>query len=538
VPRWAPRLLAWHRGELALAEGPAPPGRPAGATVGPNVNVTANAARIESESFVAIDHTDPQRLIAAANWINGANQACFWSADGGRTWTGLTMPLGGADFHSDPGVAWDSRGMAYQCALAIAGNQAHIQVVRSGDGGRTWSAPEFVHTSRGNDKELMAVNAVAGAACPDLVCVSWSDLAARSLHAACATAGTAPWADRVLATGSHTGSVPAFGPDGEVWVSWQNMTRGEIAVAGSADCGQTWSPVVTVAPLRASFDIGIVAMCDRRVLIYPALDVDRSGGPRRGHLYVAWNDAAPGSNCPPCVNPPCACSTACNTDVFFARSEDGGQTWSAPVAVHERATEADQFNPWLAVDDTDGAVRVMWYDTRSDPARRRSDVYFRESADGGLSWSGEVLVTTAPSDETTAGADPNQYGDYNGLATFACRSFPIWTDRRSGASEQIYTARVDSGGAPPPDLGNALRAVADPALAPLLSWSDLGAGEVDYRVYRGDDPDFATIAPALLGSSGGGDVVAYLDATAPATPGVSFYKVRGLGPCAAELTTW
>jgi hypothetical protein len=46
------------------------------------------------------------------------------------------------------------------------------------------------------------------------------------------------------------------------------------------------------------------------------------------------------------------------------------------------------------------------------------------------------------SDETTAGASPDQYGDYEGLAVRNGNAYPFWTDRRVQAPEQIFTGKI------------------------------------------------------------------------------------------------
>ena len=100
---------------------------------------------------------------------------------------------------------------------------------------------------------------------------------------------------------------------------------------------------------------------------------------------------------------------------------------------------------WLVVDPTTGAVGVMYYDTVNDSTRKKTDVYFQVSNDGGVTWGTPTKVTTAMTNETITGADSgNQYGDYNSLSGYAGLFFPSWTDRRSGAKEEIWTAPISN----------------------------------------------------------------------------------------------
>jgi hypothetical protein len=129
--------------------------------------------------------------------------------------------------------------------------------------------------------------------------------------------------------------------------------------------------------------------------------------------------------------------------------------------INDQLSLNDQFNQWLALDETTGALGIIYYDTIADPGRLKTDVWYQRSTDGGATWSWAVKVTTAQTDETVAGADfGNQYGDYNGLSANAGILFPSWTDRRNGINEEIWTVKLDetpvAGTLPDaPTIGNA-----------------------------------------------------------------------------------
>ena len=166
-------------------------------------------------------------------------------------------------------------------------------------------------------------------------------------------------------------------------------------------------------------------------------------------VYAVWTDLSGETGCTAASNEPGTSATsACKTRIWFAKSANGGTTWGAPVKLNNPSGKNDQFNPWLAVDETNGAIAVMYYDTVNDTNRKKTDVYYQSSFDDGATWGTATKITTAQTDETSSGADSgNQYGDYNGLSGYAGVFFPSWTDRRNAASEEIWTAKVtDSGG--------------------------------------------------------------------------------------------
>src|SRR5205085_5635843 len=119
------------------------------------------------------------------------------------------------------------------------------------------------------------------------------------------------------------------------------------------------------------------------------------------------------------------------------------------VKLNNQSGLNDQFNPFLAVDETNGTIGAIYYDTVADSGRLKVDVYYQMSSDGGATWQPAVKVTTAMTDETVAGADSgNQFGDYNSLSGFGNAFFPSWTDRRNNAKEEIWTAKVTTSTAP------------------------------------------------------------------------------------------
>jgi hypothetical protein len=77
-----------------------------------------------------------------------------------------------------------------------------------------------------------------------------------------------------------------------------------------------------------------------------------------------------------------------DADIYFARSVDGGSTWGASVRVNHDAAGYWQFEPDIAIDAA-GIVHVVWSDSRAGD----DDIYYARSADGGQTWSAEVRVS-------------------------------------------------------------------------------------------------------------------------------------------------
>jgi len=95
--------------------------------------------------------------------------------------------------------------------------------------------------------------------------------------------------------------------------------------------------------------------------------VDRSEGPRKGWVYAAWTDRNGTAADPDCAG----VASASNANVYYSRSSDGGTTWSPPAVVHTNPANTDQFNQWMDVDPSDGAVYVASTTPETTRAARR-----------------------------------------------------------------------------------------------------------------------------------------------------------------------
>lgn len=84
------------------------------------------------------------------------------------------------------------------------------------------------------------------------------------------------------------------------------------------------------------------------------------------------------------------CTRNSNSDICAARSTNGGSTWSAGVRVNDDSGTSLQYRPSLVADPSNaGKVYMAWSDERNF----YGDIYFSQSSDGGNSWSANTRVT-------------------------------------------------------------------------------------------------------------------------------------------------
>jgi hypothetical protein len=395
------------------------------------------------ETAIRVNRYEPRRIVAASKNLepgapegySGQQMAIFYSSDGGASWGQSYLPWAAGDLHmGDPSVDWTSDGTAWATIVGVnASSPLLIRAYRSTDGGATWTLDNTLSSASGfNDKDMMWVDHGPTSPFKDNVYVVWD------------VDGVGKMARRIGATGSWQAPIPVgygAGMDvktnqyGDVFV----FMPGTPGVAKSTDGGASFGPTVRIATTFAGGGYLVPANNSRGVLVYLVGGAYRTAA--RNEVYAAWNDL---NGDPTCASGLDANST-CKSRIYFARSTDGGASWSVPLEINDPAALDDQFDPWLVVDDVTGRLAVSYYDTVGDSSRTSVNVYYQSSPDGGQSWSSPIKVSSAATNETTAGASWFQYGDYAGMDGYGGVFFPVWTDRRSGGPEEIWTAAIHDG---------------------------------------------------------------------------------------------
>lgn len=147
----------------------------------------------------------------------------------------------------------------------------------------------------------------------------------------------------------------------------------------------------------------------------PALAVD----PSTGDLLLSWVGG-----------------DSTGWSLYFARSGDQGQSWSAPALVTGRANEVHphgESSPRL-VAATGGRVALTWASSIEVPGRRwpATEIRLSRSADGGATWTAPITLN----DDTAHAAAGHQFhgAAWSGDSTLIVS----WLDEREGAALEIH----------------------------------------------------------------------------------------------------
>lgn len=417
-------------------------------SVGANTRTSGAQTSPRSESAISINPWAPSFVIASSNSIStGGAQAMFYSADGGTSWGQTYLPFTSTDTsHSDPTADWTSDGVGWSATIGIKGGTLKMRMYRSTDNGQTWIFDNtFSGNQRNTDKEMIWIDHSPSSPYKNNVYAIWHNSNPAYVNRRTASG----WGTPLKVSGSET-SGTAIGGDiktnafGDVFGFWPATGNSRIVMAKSATGGASYAAAKAIATTYDSYDIGVPSFASRRALIYVAGGAYRTS--TKNLVYATWTDLSGETGCTaPANEPGTNAASTCKTRIWFSRSADGGTTWETPRKLNNQAAKNDQFNQWLAVDESNGTVGVMYYDTIDDSTRKKTNVYYQVSTDDGATWSAALKVTTAMTDETVSGANSgNQYGDYNGLAGYLNRFLPSWTDRRDNAKEEIWTAPISN----------------------------------------------------------------------------------------------
>lgn len=419
-----------------------------------NVKASGKQPFPVNETPIAADPTNSNNLITGGNDYNCTTFVAHWvSGDGGETWNGGCDALanGNTQGIADPIVGYDLSGAVYRGSIQAPYNDLapwNIAVAKSMDNGITWGTPVIainIHNSS-SDKPWLEIDNNAGSPFKNTLYISvdqsqsdgtWRVYVTRSTDGGATwnAVAVSPKVNPPLFTGF---SDLAIGADGTVYLTYTacsaNGPTGDcggttqtIYLQKSTDGGKTWSAQIPIGTAQLAPDsegcyYGCVPNTGIDVLDLPVIAIDNSGGAYSGRLYcVDYN------------------WTGSFMQVQVSSSNDGGNSWSAPVPVAPPDDTHDQFYPWLSVSST-GLVGVTWLDRRNDPNNINYESYGTYSSDGGQTFATNIKMASKPSNPFNDGFGGTFMGDYSGNIWVGKKLYASWTDTRGN------TAADEAGG--------------------------------------------------------------------------------------------
>ncbi len=418
------------------------------------VNVNANGQNIigdaANECVISVDPTDGNKMTIVWRQFNDVTSnfrqgGWGYTTDAGITWT-FPGVLENNVFRSDPVSKSDETGNFFYLSLQSNVQQSFFcdDMWRSTNGGQSWTLISGEQGGGGGDKEWFTIDKTNGPghgfqyqADDGINCSGGGVEFQRSTN------------------GGVTWQAPISIPNSPVYGSLDVDTNGNVFVGGEGNTfycerssnaqfgGQT--PTFdrsTPVNLGGSLGFGGINPAGLDGMLF--LAIDRSGESTNNNIYMLASVQPTGFNN--------------GTDVMFARSTDGGLTFSAPHRINDDPINHNKWH-WFGTFSVapNGRLDAVWYDTRNAANNTDSQLFYSWSTDGGVTWAPNVAVSNA---FNPFEGYPNQskIGDYitvvsdNTGANVAYSATFNFDPSRSQHEEDIYYVRVSpsGGGTPTP----------------------------------------------------------------------------------------
>ena len=216
-------------------------------------------------------------------------------------------------------------------------------------------------------------------------------------------------------------------------------TTGELYIAGAGASGGIIVAKSTTAQTPGSFifwnfssPVYMDGFLTYQLSVNPAgllgqasIDVDRSNGPGHGNVYVLasvtrFSNSDPG-------------------DVMFAKSTDGGLTWSNPKRINDDpGTNNYQWFGTMSV-APNGRIDVIWLDTRNEwPGSDLSSLYYSWSIDQGETWSANEKLSDS-FDPHLGYPQQEKMGDYFDMESDLTSVHLAWANTFNGEQDVYYS---------------------------------------------------------------------------------------------------
>jgi hypothetical protein len=308
---------------------------------------------------------------------------------GGQSWT-LVGPADGGDkeWFTIDRTNSSGHGFQYQCWSTDGNNYGGRQFTRSTDGGATWMNPINIPNSP-----------------------AWGTLDVDS-------AGSLFIGGVNLSTNGIWCVRSTNAKNGAVTPTFDQSTH--VNLGGDIVFGQSINPEGLVGQVF--------------------LAVDRSGTSTNDNVYLLASVQPSGFTV--------------GSDVMFARSTNGGTTFSAPLRINDDAVNHAKWH-WFGTLSVapSGRIDAVWYDMRNSPNNITSQLFYSYSTDGGESWSANVAVSN-PFNPFIGYPNQQKIGDYITVVSDDAGANVAYAATFNGEEDIYYVRILPSAAIAQTNLGN------------------------------------------------------------------------------------
>lgn len=402
------------------------------------VNVDANGNNrvgdAANEPSICVDPTNGNKM--SVGWrqfdtvSSNFRQAGFaYSTNGGKNWnsSGVLQPN---VFRSDPVLSSDHAGQFFYLSLL---QNFFDDLWRSLTGGQSWTN---IAPADGGDKQWFTIDNTNSSG-HGFQYQFWStdgnNYNGRQFTRS--TDGGLTWMNPINIPNSPAWGTLDVDSDGNLFIGGVNLNTDGIWCIRSTNAknGAVLPTFDQIRAVNLGGDIVFSEPINPEGLVGQVyLAVDRSGTNTSDNVYMLASVQPAGSNN--------------GSDVMFARSTDGGNTFSAPRRINDDPVNHAKWHWFGSLSVApNGRIDVVWFDTRNAANNTDSQLFYSFSTDGGNNWSPNVAVTNSFS-PFVGYPNQNKIGDYITVVSDNIAANVAYAATFNG-EEDIYYVRIPPTGA-------------------------------------------------------------------------------------------
>jgi hypothetical protein len=417
-------------------------------------NYVAGAEELENTRVVMSESTHDGQVVAAS----GNNRFIVWqddtpgnndiffkrSTDNGATWKAAVNLSNNAGASVRPQITTlGTKLFVVWSQQNAAGTLDDVYFVRSLDNGVSFGSKIKISASGTSDINWARPQVAASG---QFVYITWTDSGAldtffrRSINSGASFQGIINLSNS--GTVDDTGSIVSLAAAGtNVYTAWDDLyDTKDVLFRRSIDNGKTFESVNNLSR-GGNGDAG-------------GLELAAIGS----FVYAAWNDGA------------------FNNDVQFARSTNGGETWSDKTNLSKNA--GNSYNPKIG--HSEAFVYVTWSDSGITP---NSEVVMKRSTNNGASFQALKTLSTNTGDSS----NPQ-------VATSGSNVYFVWQVERPSTIDIFARRSVNNGATLEPVVnisnnpgGSFFPQVTATGANVFIVWQDNTAGNLDILMRRSDN---------------------------------------------------
>lgn len=397
----------------------------------------------QTEPVATVHPIDNQMLFVSAVTFNTSSafrsEGVYVSTNSGADWFGNDTCTGALIYNhgGDPGIVITESGRFVLTHIGdlFSGIYSHY----STNLGASWTDAVTVTNKQTSDKGTITLDVSNTSSYKGRIHLAWTDVVSPfSCVSSFSTNDGETWSAPKIVNPNPAlrcvGGSVTTASNGTVYICWSGITqslpfREDFAgLAISTDGGESWSFQQNIFDMNGISGT-LPSKGGIRVNGLPQIAIDKSGGTREGWIYIVTTEFE--------ISP-----AGSDPDLIMHRSTDGGASWSPGIRINKDPINNGkiQYFPALEIDE-EGGLNILFYDDRNTTSDS-TDVFLARSIDGGNTWAEYQIQNSRFKPKPILGGASAYQGDHIALLNVANKLYAFWMADYSGIY-QVWCSIID-----------------------------------------------------------------------------------------------